>query len=400
MNNMKLFDLKRQYAALCDEQAAAVQDEAEYNRIQGEIDKLAGVISRTEAVEARNRELEQPETEPYRPVAENKAPGQDDGGFESFGEFLNSVRFKPGDSRLRNFATGDAGILIPPAFAQNILSLNKEEEIVMPRANVIPAGDPPDGEFSIPYLQQGANGVMGGVSLTWTAEEQEKPDTGEPEIKPLTLKPQEISGVMTVTNKTLMNWKAAGAFMQANMRQAWISGRDYKFLRGAGVGCPLGVLSAPGAITVARKTASTIVYEDIAKMRGRLLPEAVQGAVWVANVSALPTLMQLEDGSKRLIFMPGNVTLGIPDTLLGIPVLWTGKQPVLGTKGDLVLVNFKYYLVKEGSGPFVALSEHVEFKTNKTVFRIVANIDGQPWVKEPLLLEDGATTVSPYVILK
>ena len=136
-------------------------------------------------------------------------------------------------------------------------------------------------------------------------------------------------------------------------------------------------------------------------MLGRMLPEALNGAFFLASLTALPNLMQLSDSSGRLIMVNGDATKGIPATLAGLPLKFTGKLPTIGNEADLILVNPNpYYLVKEGSGPFLAISEHVKFTSNKTVFKIVANIDGQPWVKDPLKLEDGETTVSPYVILK
>ena len=325
---------------------------------------------------------------------------KDDGGFKNIGELLHAVKFGDPKGRLKDLATGDVGILIPPQFSQNIMKLDPEQEIVMPRSMNIEAGDPPDAEFAIPYFQQGEDGALGGIQLYWTAEGKTVSDAGDPNLKDLVLKPQEVSGMATVNNKTLINWQAAGSFIQNLLRQAWVSGRDYKFLRGSGAGCPLGILSAPGSIKVKRKTAATITYEDAAKMLGRMLPQALEGAVWLASISALPTITQMADGAGRLIYVQGDATKGVPSTLLGRPVIWTGKQPVLGSQGDLVLVNFNYYLTKAGSGPYIAISEHVKFTTNKTVFKIVANIDGQPWVKDPLKLEDGATTVSPYVILQ
>jgi HK97 family phage major capsid protein len=63
-------------------------------------------------------------------------------------------------------------------------------------------------------------------------------------------------------------------------------------------------------------------------------------------------------------------------------------------------MDFSYYLVRNGAGPFIAASEHVYFLNNKTVVKAFGSIDGQPWLKEPLTLDDGATQVSPFVILK
>jgi HK97 family phage major capsid protein len=203
----------------------------------------------------------------------------------------------------------------------------------------------------------------------------------------------------TLTNKTLQNWEASGALIETLLRQAYVNGRDLKFLRGSGVGCPLGVLNASGAIKIARDTSGTVKYIDLVTMLSRLY--AGDGEpVWAINRTLMPILMTLQDPAGHYIFNAGDATKGVPATLLGLPVKWNGKTPLLGKEGDVSLAKFNYYLTKAGSGPYIAISEHVKFTTNKTVFKIVANIDGQPWVKDPLKLEDGETTVSPYIILK
>jgi len=66
----------------------------------------------------------------------------------------------------------------------------------------------------------------------------------------------------------------------------------------------------------------------------------------------------------------------------------------------LILADLSYYLIKDGSGPFVAASPHVYFTTNKTVIKIFWNVDGQSWLNDPLGLEGSvANTVSPFVVL-
>jgi hypothetical protein len=66
-----------------------------------------------------------------------------------------------------------------------------------------------------------------------------------------------------------------------------------------------------------------------------------------------------------------------------------------------VLVNCEYYLIKDGSGPFVDSSPHVHFTSNRTVIKIFWNVDGKPWLSEPLHLEGSKTnTISPFVVLK
>lgn len=82
------------------------------------------------------------------------------------------------------------------------------------------------------------------------------------------------------------------------------------------------------------------------------------------------------------------------------PIEFTGKTFPLGARGDLALVDFSKYLIKDGSGLYVGASEHALWKQNKTIIKAFTNVDGKPWVKSPIKLEDGVTTVSPYVILE
>ncbi len=62
----------------------------------------------------------------------------------------------------------------------------------------------------------------------------------------------------------------------------------------------------------------------------------------------------------------------------------------------MLLADWSHYLIKDGSGPFVAASEHVKFTSNKTVIKIFWNVDGAPWLTAPIAEENGYE-VSPFV---
>lgn len=422
---MNLRELQQKHAGLCDQQQAIVNgavsegrpmtddERAAFDSLQRQIDAMASTITAALSIENRAKEFEKPDGKLYRPGLDDGSAGSDrqgevldDGGFQNVGEFLFCVKNGDTKGRLNRFrndlGTSDVGVLIPPAFSQQILQMQPESEIVMPRAMVIPAGDPPDAPFAIPYFKQGDAGALGGITLTWTAEGKTVTDTSDPNFPDLILQPQEISGMATINNRTLQNWAAAGDFITNLLRQAWVTGRDFKFLRGSGAGCPLGILNenAKGVIKVKRKDANKVQYIDIVNMLSRLYPDSLASAVWVTSITNLPQIATLQNPMGAYIFILDNATEGLSGRLMGLPIRFTGKTPTLGNAGDLLLADFSKYLIKNGSGPFVAISEHVKFTSNKTVFKIVANVDGQPWVNEPLALEDGSTTVSPYVILQ
>ncbi|MBO8169969.1 MAG: phage major capsid protein [Thermoanaerobacteraceae bacterium] len=410
---MSVHELRQKLAGLCDQQQAIVdkavkegrpmteEEKAQFDALQNQIDGLNETIKIAENVEARAKELEKPADEILRPGSKQEKI-LDDGGFENLGEFIYAVRFGDRKGRLKNWSMGDGqegGFAVPEKFREEILSISPENAIVRPRAQVIPAGDPPDAKITMPAFSQGAKGVYGGVEVYWIAEGGEKPET-DGNLEVISLEPQEVAAHTTVTDKLLRNWQAASSFISGLLRQAIIAAEDMAFLRGDGVGKPLGVLNLPGKISVKRDTSAKVKYIDIVNMMAKMLPESLDNAVWVANQSVLPEIMTMTDENGNYIFIRGDATRGVSDTLAGIPIRWTGKTPTLGNEGDLQLVDFSYYLIKDGSGPFIAASEHVYFKNNKTVIKAFWNVDGQGWVKEPLILEDGSTKVSPYVVLK
>jgi HK97 family phage major capsid protein len=123
--------------------------------------------------------------------------------------------------------------------------------------------------------------------------------------------------------------------------------------------------------------------------------------VWIASQTTIPQLATMVDNAtgSNAVWMQSAVP-GMPPTLLGIPVLFHERSVALGTAGDLILADLGYYLIKDGSGPFVAMSEHVYFTTNRSVLKIFWNVDGQPWLDAPIPLEgSAANTVSPFIVL-
>jgi HK97 family phage major capsid protein len=121
--------------------------------------------------------------------------------------------------------------------------------------------------------------------------------------------------------------------------------------------------------------------------------------VWVTSQTTIPQLTTIADAGSNNLWVQ-SAAANIPPTLLGIPVLFNERSPALGSTGDLMLCDFSKYLIKDGSGPFVAFSEHFRFQNNEGAFRITWRVDGQSWLSEPIPLEGSTSnTVSPFIIL-
>jgi HK97 family phage major capsid protein len=245
----KIKDLMAKQQGLVDKAKAennrvmTAEEITEFNASQTEIQSLKDQLKVLDDMEANVRFMDSPATPAViPPVMGTQGEILDDGGFENLGEIAHCLRFGDTRGRLQNLATGDVGILIPERFSQDILKLDDEDEIVMPLATNIPAGDPPDAPFTIPYLQQGDDGALGGIELVWTGEGKTVADVNDPKFKDLTLTPQEVSGMATINNKTLQNWRASGSFIQTLLRMAYVNGRDYKFMLGSGVAALSGLI--------------------------------------------------------------------------------------------------------------------------------------------------------------
>ncbi len=407
-------------AAETEERDFSAEELSAYDEKKAELDQLDARIAR--AVQMASAEAASDAVTPA--AARGAAVGSVPQGpsarreFESLGEFMSAVRFNPNDQRL-NFVEsigGNAeddseigaelrmdqhqtggGFLVPTQFRQQIMRVEPQDALVRPRANVIPAGSPPDAALVIPALDQtGANpgNIFGGVQVQWIGEGGLKPETNVA-FRSITLEPHEVAGTITVTDKMLRNWTAATAYLENLLRGAVTQAEDYAFLRGDGIGKPLGAINSTAMKYVNRRTAGQVSYLDLLDMVSHLLMRGGSSPVWSMPQQLLPAIATLQDPEGHYIWQ-ANAREGFAGTLLGYPLRWNNRSPVPGAKGDITLSDWSQYLIKDGSGPFVAASEHVLFTQNKTVIKIFWNVDGKPWLTQPLKEENG-WEISPFV---
>jgi len=337
------------------------------------------------------------------------------GGFDSIGEFFYTIaenradprlqalkRQRPGESESRTSQQMGVGALggfaMPEQFWNEVKSVSPQEAIVRPRATVIPAGSPPDAKITVPTLDQSAaQNIYGGITVQHAGEKITLSETNL-KLRRATLEPKKLAAYAVSSNELLLNWQAAGPFLQGQMRKAIMGAEDYDFLRGNGANRATGLTQATCKIEYSRATASTIVYADIVGMFARI--KMGGNLVWLASQTTIPQLANIRDSGSNNLWIQ-NARDGIPSSMFGYPVLWNDRAPGLGTAGDLILADLSYYLVKDGSGPRVDLSDQVLFETDETAFRIVWYVDGTPWLNNPIGLEGSTSdTVSPFVILK
>lgn len=389
----------------------------DYNDADRRVTEISEVIERSEKLGRFEAEGERI-LNPFPTSLQNgKAQSRDSGGFSGLGELLHSVyQFrKEGvrddrlealrETREQSFGTGAmGGFNVPEQFKPDLLQVQPQDAIVMPRATVIPPGDPPDAKLIMPSLDQTAGqNIYGGLVMTHGGEAINLVET-DAHFKQITMEPKKIAGYLVCTNELLNNWQASSTILSNLMVKAITGQVDYDCLRGDGVNKSIGLISAPCAVNYNRATNNLIDFPDIYGMLARL--KMGGSPVWLASQTCIPELASMVDGGNHAVWLGSRAdggmgaAQGMPGGLLGYPIIFCDKLPALGTKGDLCLVDLSYYLVKLGSGPTIDISKELLFLSDRVVFRVTWRVDGKPWLTEALGLE-GSTgnTVSPFVIL-
>lgn len=338
-------------------------------------------------------------------------------GFETLGHFLSTAAFSPSDPRLnfQEFQTvqqmsdgPSGGYQVPQVFINELLSVGPEDAVVKPRARVLPVGSPPDSAVTMPALDQSGaspSNIYGGVSVAWGPELHSKLETNAM-LRQITWEPKELAGMIPVSEKLLRNWAGAGNTLSLLLRGALTSAEDREYLIGSGVGRPLGYTNSDAALDVNRQTANRITLQDILSMRSRILERNGARPAWVASTAIREELLSLRNishdsppvGDQSLVFQP-SLREGEADRMLGLEVTFTSELPALGSRGDLVLANFQYYVVKPGAGPFVNFGViNDDFAKGMLRLRIIYNTDGRPWMTAPIVMPNGVSMAGCVVL--
>ena len=248
----------------------------------------------------------------------------------------------------------------------------------------------------------------GALNFSWSPEGHLRTES-EPKFKQVELVKNELAGYIELS-RPLFDDGSSVALQEVlaaliGRAVSWLE--DYSFLQGNGAGQPQGVVNSAASLSVSRQTGGSITFQDVSAMLSKLPPSSLGNALFAFNPDAQLKLMQLADGSNRAVFLSaGAAPAGQRPqwTLCGLPAVPTDALPALGTKGDLVLLDPRYYAILDhgdaaGGTLEIIASDQVTFLTNQVTLRIVRRTDGQPLIDQPITLGDGASQVSPFVVL-
>lgn len=403
----------------------------EYEALRSEAETLKSRVTELEALAEEERSLAKPATRSEGPAAGGDiAVGETreaERPFKSFGEQLRAIReaAQPGvepDVRLLKLnaearaATGgsvgvdaDGGYLVAPEFSQQIIGRLYDSTNIGNVAGRVNRNNVTGNSLKINAIDETsrANGSrFGGVRAYWAAEAGTVA-ASQPKWRRMELELNKLMAFYYSTDELNSDAPAAdGIVTQAFAEEIQFTVED-TFFSGTGSGRPLGVLNSPALITVAIESGQNIantgthIALNASKMIARF-GGSMQRAVWHMDRQLLPYLHTATLGgtAAQPVYLPGGNIAGAPfGTLWGIPIVPVEYCSALGTVGDLLLVDWGWYMAIDKGGTRQDTSMHVRFLYDENVFRTIYRVDGQPMINSPITPKNGGATISPYVTL-
>jgi HK97 family phage major capsid protein len=337
------------------------------------------------------------------------------------------VQYRTGTESLSGGPT--YGFLVKPEWYQTLYRVMIEESILLDDAFQVPIGNtlelkwPALDQFGTPVA--GQSSAYAGVIVTRAGETQQR-IYSDGKVNEITFKITDLTGFSTLSRDLIAdNFIAADALIQELFGMAFAWKFDYECLRSPGEGAPTGVFNSTALIKgggnaghTGRITSSHIYFEDLAWMLSVLHPSCWKDAFWVTNVTTMTDLLAIKNSGGTYVYQPNalisqamvptfkdSITTGgykfrAGGQMLGFPVKFSEKVPILGTAGDLTLIHPKSYGIAQRSGLEVGMSEHFLFDTDTIAFRFKMRNDARPLWRAAYQQADGSnTSVSPFIQL-
>ena len=419
----KLYQLRQQHAAACDELEELYENPKAFERKAAEIADLAEKIKRID----RSRTIARTSLEQEHNVGVGALAGQKwhsprpsaDGKWKNFGENLQAIARGCAnggivDERLVRapFGAGETdpsagGFLVDVDFANTILTRAYDMGEIAQRLFRLPISAGANG-IKIPGVDEQSRATgsrWGGVQSYWVAEGDSVTAT-KPKFRLIELDLKKLMSVWYVTDEMMADAVAlTGIANQAFAEEIMFMIED-STIHGSGAGMPEGLLRAPATVTVAPEkgqTPATFLWENVVNMWANMWARSRRNAVWFINQEIEPQLYQLRQvvGTGGMpIYLPQGGASGVPyASLLGRPVIAVEYCEAPGTPGDVILADYSQYVMADKNAMQQMSSIHVRFLTDEMTFRLTYRCDGEPIWHTPLTPFRGTQLRTPFVIL-
>jgi len=284
------------------------------------------------------------------------------------------------------------GFSVPEPLAAQWLDDSIESEIIRPRATVWPMESASRKVAGWDATDQAGGILFGGFKMEFIAEEG--PGTKQTgKLRMIQLGANKGAIFVDISNELREDGQGFEAQLDRAMRTSVGYGIDSYFIGGSGAGQPLGIRNDAAKISVAKETgqdADTIIYENLCKMFARMYPAGRQRAIWLANDTAIVSLLSLSiaigtGGSHIPVMTESNGVFKI----LGRPVVFTSHMPTVGDADDIMFVDPSQYAIGIRREMKLEKSNIPGWTNDLMSYRALLRFDGQGTWNAPITPKNG-----------
>ncbi len=332
------------------------------------------------------------------------------------------------------------GMSLKPTYVNNLFEIAMESEVFAQFTQPVPVTSgneviwPMLNQYQAPQVVNGIamSASFGGVVIYRVGEETARTSSDAkmalnkfhvPDIAGLTDFSRDY--IMDSSDYIPMDAVVTRKFADAH---AWV--KDWEFIRADGVGKSQGYFNANSTITGgpnsgARSNSNKISSDDLMWMISHLHGMCRGDARFIANITTYTQLGILRDASGNAVFQPnalidqamlqsaikeakverGGLRVMLGGVILGFPIYFTEKVPLLGTTGDISLVCPWQYGDATKLAFEIGMSEHIYFLTDRIAYRTKGRFTGHSLWPEAFTQADNIATpasgtqTSPSIVL-
>ena len=306
-------------------------------------------------------------------------------------EFIEEVRVE-NEKATGPLTSTDVGPLIPIEFLATVIEFATAQSIILPKLWRIMMNS---NTLRIPKLVQAAGSYFGGIHLYHPGEAELK-DKTKPSFDYKEFTAKKLIGLILLTEELVADSSINIInYITALFVRAFQWETEHEVLQGLGTGNQmLGIIKDPNINLVPRTTAGTVKFDDLVDLESSL-DENYTDLIYVGRRATINAFRKQKDTGGQPVYHDGFTNMfgaSIPPQLLGYPAVKTRNVPTLGTKGDLVLGDFSFYIWAIRQQMTIDTSRDRYFEYDETALRFVVRQDGQPGISEAFSILKDATS--------
>lgn len=358
------------------------EEENQWNKIMADVDTLGKDVEREERLSSLESQLEKRDlTHKPIPNAEKRDVNPRTTN-EYRSAFLDALRlgknglnaeqvrllFNPEVRALSVGTDANGGYIVPDEFERKLIQKLEEENVMRRLATVIMTGS---GTREIPVEADYG-------TAAWTAEGAAYTES-DVTFANKTLGAYKGTTIIKVSEELLHDsFFDLEAYLQGVFARRFGDLEEAAFINGDGTGKPTGFLvdSTQGKVGAAGQTTSVTADDFIDTFHALKRPYR-RNARWLMNDDTAKAVRKLKDANDQYIWQPG-LQVGVPDTILGRPVEYSGDMPVMAANAkSIAFGDFSYYWIADRQGRVMQRLDELYAANGQVGFRMFERVDGK-----------------------